>query len=241
MRVFILGGTSGMGLALAQHYALQGHTVAIAGRDPSRAAAQVTHLPMQSIAVDVRDKEQVAAALATFSEQGLDLLVVAAGFYVSARDEKLTRDATSQMLATNVSGVANAFDVASRIMLKQQGGHLVAIASIAGLLKDYPGASLYAATKRSVISLCEAYRVGLAPFGIAVTAIAPGYVNTAKLRELNQGNASHKPWIVSEREAVERIVRAIQEKQALKAFPKPLHYLVRAVGYLPRCLLSLRR
>jgi NAD(P)-dependent dehydrogenase (short-subunit alcohol dehydrogenase family) len=241
MRVFILGGTSGIGLALAKHYVQQGHTVAIAGRDPSRVPVELAHSPLQCVTLDVRDKDQVSTALVTFAQQGLDLLVVAAGVYVSARREKLTREASLQMLSTNVSGLANAFDAAASIMLKQPGGHLVAIASIAGLLKDYPGASLYAATKRSVLSLCDAYRVGLAPFGVVVSAIAPGYIDTAKLRELNQGDASKKLWIISEQEAVNRIAQAISDKRALTVFPKPMHYLVSAASVLPSFLLKLRR
>jgi NAD(P)-dependent dehydrogenase (short-subunit alcohol dehydrogenase family) len=241
MRIFILGGTSGIGLGLAKHYALTGNTVVVAGRTPSKAQLTLTNSTLSCVAVDVRDKEQVKQVLSKFAQEGIDLLIVSAGVYLSARTEKLTRDATQQMLATNVIGVANAFDVAADMMLKQGSGQLVAIASIAGLLKDYPGASVYAATKRSVISLCNTYRIGLAPFGIAVTAIAPGYVDTARLRALNQGDASKKLWLVSEDDAVRRIVKAISERRALVAFPRPMHYLVRAAGLLPKFILSLRR
>ncbi len=241
MRVFILGGTSGIGLALAKHYALQGHRVAIGGRDPTKAALQLTKSSIQSFTLDIRDKEQTKQALSVFAQEGLDLLIVAAGVYVSTRSEELTPQATLEMLTTNVSGVANAFELSATIMLQQKSGHLVAIASIAGLLKDYPGASLYAATKRSVISLCHSYRLGLAPFGIHVSAIAPGYVNTARLRELNQGDASKKPWIMSEAQAVNIITLAISERRALTVFPRPLHFLVRAASLLPSALLKWRR
>ncbi|MFX5693503.1 hypothetical protein ABTE17_22750, partial [Acinetobacter baumannii] len=73
--------------------------------------------------------------------------------------------------------------------------------------------SLYSATKRSVLNLCDTYRIALKPFSIAVTAIVPGYMDTAKLRDLNDGDASHKPFILSEEKAVRLIVEAIAERR----------------------------
>ena len=64
---------------------------------------------------------------------------------------------------------------------------------------------MYSATKRHVLSVCATYRMALQPFGIAVTAIVPGYIDTAKLRALNGGDTRHKPFLLSEAQAVDRI------------------------------------
>jgi hypothetical protein len=74
-----------------------------------------------------------------------------------------------------------------------------------------------------------------------VTAIVPGYVDTAKLRALNQGDASHKPFILSEAQAVAQITLAIRLRRAVHVFPWQMRWLVALLNGLPRRLLALRR
>ncbi|MCX7278808.1 MAG: SDR family NAD(P)-dependent oxidoreductase [Burkholderiales bacterium] len=243
MRVLILGGTSGIGLALARHYLQRGDTVAVAGRDLARLPADLGAgaAQLQAYALDVTDAPALARVVQQFSVPGLDLLIVAAGFYFNTRHHPLDASTTLRMLRTNVGGMEQAFGLAAETMLAQQSGQLVAIASVAGLLHDYPGASLYSATKRSVLSLCAAYRTALQPFGIAVTAIVPGYVDTAQLRALNQGDASHKPFILSEAQAVAQITQAIRLREAVRVFPWQMRWLVALLNCLPAWLLALRR
>lgn len=100
---------------------------------------------------------------------------------------------------------------------------------------------MYSATKRHVLSVCATYRMGLQPFGIAVTAIVPGYIDTAKLRSLNGGDASHKPFLLSEAQAVARIAEAIRARQAVCVFPWQMRWLVAVLNRLPRWVLALRR
>lgn len=241
MRVLILGGTSGIGLALARHYLQQGDTVAVAGRDLARLPTDLRSAQLQAYALDIADGPALAQVVQQFSASGLDLLIVAAGFYFNTRHHPLDAATTLRMLQTNLSGLEHAFVLASQQMLAQQSGQLVAISSVAGLLHDYPGASLYSATKRSVLSLCATYRTALQPFGIAVTAIVPGYVDTAKLRALNQGDASHKPFLLSEAQAVAQITQAIHQREAVRVFPWQMRWLVALLNCLPRQLLALRR
>ena len=117
----------------------------------------------------------------------------------------------------------------------------MAVASIAGLQRDYPGGSVYSASKRAAIAICEAYRKALAPFGIAVTVIVPGYVDTARLRELNGGDARGKPFLMSEDEAVQRIAAAIARRDERYVFPWQMHALVRLFNLLPLALKRLRK
>ncbi len=255
MRVFIFGGTRGLGLALAKHYLQNGHEVAIAGRNPARMAAIAipNNANLHCYTLDIGDSSAVQAALHKFaaaahmSKQVLDLVIITAGLYFNDRQHALDAASTRAMLETNVNGLSHVLQHASAIMLKQlsyrfvcQGkqntGQIAAVASIAGLLSDYPGASVYSATKRSVLQLCDTYQRALIGFGISVTAIIPGYIDTEHLRELNDGSAQHKPFLVSEAFAVEKIVAAIAARKQKCAFPWQTHLLVRVIGVLPKWL-----
>jgi len=255
MKVMIIGSTSGIGLALALHYLERGDTVAVCGRDLQSLPPDLParHPLLHGYQFDIADRQAVAHAIDAFcalaaspqsgqsNHWGLDLLIVSAGVYFNTRSHKLDEAATLAMLRTNVSGLGHAFELAAGKMLPQHSGHLVAVSSIAGLLHDYPGASLYSATKRSVLSVCETYRIGLKPFSIAVTAIVPGYVDTARLRALNAGDASTKPFLMPESEAIKRIATAIEQRQEIVIFPWQMRWLVALLNRLPRTLLRLRR
>lgn len=234
-QVLILGGTRGLGRALAAHYLAEGAHVTVAGRQPQALQGHaIDHHPrLRRLALDVADAQAVRQAVAEAAAPTLDLLIVTAGLYFNTRTHALDEATTLQMLATNVSGLAHAFEAAAQQMLRQGHGQMAAVSSVAGVLRDYPGASLYAATKRSVLSLCDTYRRALAPFGITVTAIAPGYVDTERLRQLNGGSAGHKPFLVSEAEAVRLITQAIARRQAQCRFPWQMHAAVWVLNRLP--------
>ncbi|WBS02714.1 SDR family NAD(P)-dependent oxidoreductase [Pseudoduganella sp. SL102] len=240
-RIMIIGGTRGIGQALAEHYAGQGATLALCGRDASRLDGHplASHPQVRIEAVDITDRAALERAIGAFSP--VDLLVVTAGQYTDAAGIAANPEATLPVLATNVGGLYDAFDIAARHMRRQGHGHLAAVASIAGLLQDYPGASLYSASKRAAIAICDTFRKALEPFGIAVTVIVPGYVDTARLRELNGGDAHRKPFLQTEAQAVRRIVAAIARREACCVFPWQLHLQVRLFNLLPGFLQRLRQ
>ncbi|MFZ6658085.1 SDR family NAD(P)-dependent oxidoreductase [Undibacterium sp. TJN19] len=243
MRVMILGGTSGIGLALALYYLQRGDQVMVCGRDLQRLPGNIRkqYPALTCRQLDVADKMAMSQLVNEFGENGIDLLIVTAGVYYNTRHHQLDEAATMRMLQTNVSGLSHAFELVSAKMLHQRSGHMVAVSSVAGLLHDYPGASLYSATKRSVLSLCDTYRIALKPFSISVTAIVPGYIDTEKLRALNDGDASKKPFLFSEEQAVELIVAAIGARQEVLIFPWQMRWLIAVLNKLPRWLLLLRR
>jgi short-subunit dehydrogenase len=225
-----------MGLGLAAQYLARGMAVTVCGRDVDalRGSAIENHRHLRAVSLDMAEANAVRDVIAqTDTDHSLDLLIVTAGTYFNTRDHSLDEAATMQLLRTNVSGLAHALEAGAARMLAQGHGRIAAVSSIAGLLKDYPGASVYAATKRSVLSLCETYRKALAPFGVSVTAVVPGYVNTQRLRELNGGDASHKPFLMSQADAVERILKAVDEGQAVCAFPWQMRAAIALLNALP--------
>lgn len=239
MNVLIIGATQGLGQALAEHYLAAGHQVCICGRDLEKVQRwrYFEHPQLSQFALDVNDSAQLSELFSIYQQRNLDLLINCAGIYVNNRDKQLDESQTQALLNTNVVALTQILSLASHKMLQQGHGHIVALSSVAALI-NYPGASLYSASKRSVINLCETYRIALADFGISVTTIVPGYINTSQLRALNNGDASHKLFIIEPEEAVKLIVKGISLKKALVVFPRRMHWLMLGLSMLPRWLLQ---
>jgi short-subunit dehydrogenase len=228
--IFIAGGTSGIGLGLAQFYLKCGHRVGLCGRDLSKLPASIgKYSNLQVYEADVRDKRQIQNAVNTFANGQLDIMFACAGSYANSRTHKLSEEESLAMIDVNISGTINTFEAAKEIMIKRQSGHIVAIASVAGLFSD----SLYSATKRTIIKVGEAYQVGLSPFGISTSVIAPGYIDTEKLRTLNGGSLANKPFVQSLDVAVSEIVEAVQNKKRIHIFPWQMRLIASFLQSLP--------
>lgn len=238
MKIFIAGGTSGIGLAVARKYLKQGYEVGICGRSQEKIDVIEKHEKLKIYRLDTYDKLSFEMAVKDFSNGKLDIMIASAGNYSNSRTRRLTQEEAANMLKVNISGTINAFEIAREIMLKNKKGHIAAISSVAALL-EYPGASVYSKSKRVVINLCEAYREALADFGIGVTAVIPGYVDTLKLRELNNNDVSKKPFIMTEKYAADVIVKSIEENRDKIVFPIKMKIAVSILSILPKKILSM--
>ena len=238
MNIFITGGTSGIGLALARFYAAEGHRVGVCGRNTARIDRndEVNKL-LYAYQLDVYDKDALTVAVRVFcADKGLDMMIVAAGYYRNGVTEKVDFEQTSQMLKVNITGALNAMEVAREAM-KASGGHLVVIASVAGLLQ-YPCASVYAKCKRALIQIADAYRRSLADYQITVTTLVPGYIDTPRLREIYRNDLSKCPFCMPLNRAVETMTKAISQRKEQVVFPPKMRLSIAFLSLLPTCLLS---
>ncbi|MGG5210906.1 SDR family NAD(P)-dependent oxidoreductase [Chryseobacterium sp. MIQD13] len=239
MNVFIAGGTSGIGYALAQHYLEKGYRVGICGRNPEKIPEnRPDHL--ETFQADVCDTDSIAIAIQSFTagKNSLDIFINCAGSYAEDVAGKISYEEAEEMLQTNILGTVNCFETARKVMKGQKTGSIAVIASVSGIL-EYENSSLYTKTKRSVIQIADAYRRALKPFGISVTAIAPGYVDTEKLRQLNNNDLSKKPFLTNVETAVSTISAAIENREKLIIFPKKMKWMMRSLSLLPSSLLNI--
>ena len=207
----------------------------VCGRDLSKLP---TELPFEKYEADVIDKELLTSVIHQFiNSSALSLLINCAGSYAEDVVGEISYDQAVAMLQTNIIGAINTLEI-GRELMRDSGGQIVLLASISGIL-DYPSSSLYTKTKRSVLQIAESYRRALRPFGIHITTIAPGYVATQKLHDLNQNNLSKKPFVVSEAQAVAEISHAIAQKKPIHLFPTRMKWLMCLLSFLPKPLLSL--
>ncbi|MGW0948987.1 SDR family oxidoreductase [Streptomyces sp. NPDC002623] len=175
-RVLITGGASGLGRALAERYAAAGHRVLIADltepAEPLSGAADFIRL-------DVRVHNDWQRALDRCETRwgGLDLLVNNAGVAAAGRIERLQAADWDWILDINLKGTVQGCRTFVPLFKRQRSGHIVNIASMAGLL-NLPGMASYNVSKAAVVSLSETLRQELAPYGIRTTVVCPGFVRT---------------------------------------------------------------
>lgn len=238
MNVFIAGGTSGIGYSLATHYLGKGYHVGICGRDPKKVPNN-SFKNLEIFQVDVCDMNSIRSVLEAFlvDKKDLDIFIDCAGSYAEDVAGSISYDEAEEMLQTNILGTVNCFEAARKAMKDQQKGSIAVIASVSGIL-EYENSSLYTKTKRSVIQIADAYRRALKPFGISVTTIAPGYIDTQKLRALNGNDLSKKPFLTDVETATRLIAEAIEKQKKLIIFPVKMKWMMKSLALLPSSLLN---
>lgn len=250
--LMVIGGTSGLGFALALHHQQLGWQVSVVGHSAAKIVLiNSKHPDIMTYNCDLTDSMQTQKLLESLSDISFQRLIYSAGSYSNERIHQLNQADSDKMLVINLQAFEQVFRWASE-QLKHQSRlqnqsldfkkndrpSLICIASIAGTM-DYPYASLYAKSKRAMIAAASAYRAALAPYDIQVNCIASGYIDTQALRDLNDGDASHKPFIMSTQTAVEHIMQAIDKDVELVIFPRLMRYITRVLNHLPKPLLNL--
>lgn len=191
-RIFITGGASGLGFALAQICAKGGWQVCIGDRDIERGEAVIGSLQKWQrgalfLPCDVTrmsDLENVAKQLQE-KWGGVDVVVNNAGVAQVGKIADTTLSDWQWIIDINLLGVVRGCKVFTPLFQQQGHGHFVNVASMAGLL-DVPNMSAYNATKAAVVSLSETLQNELAKDHIHVTAVCPSFFKT----NLNQGMRS---------------------------------------------------
>lgn len=236
MNIFITGGTTGIGLALAKLYLEEGHRVGICARNLSKFPVEIRnkYKQLSCYEVDVTNREELHKAISAFAPIELDMVIANAGRSVGVKSKTPQFSVANEIIDINVKGVLNTFDIALEIMLPRKKGHLVATASVAGFM-GLPGAGAYSASKAAVLKLCESYSLDLKRHGINVSAIAPGFIDTP----LTQKNNHKMPFLMSAEKAAKLIKRALEKKKVLYIFPFRMKIIVSILDKMPRSLYRL--
>jgi short-subunit dehydrogenase len=223
--VFITGASSGIGAALAREFARQGADLVLLGRRAARLTALAGELERggrralavtADVTVDGDLEKAVVQARAVFGR--LDVVVANAGFGVVGPVERLGLADYRRQFETNVFGVLRTVH-ATLAVLKASRGRLAIIGSVAGYVAT-PGSSPYSMSKFAVRALAEALGHELAPAGVSVTLISPGYVDSEIRRVDNHGRLqtdAPEPvpaWlVVPASRAARQIVRAVARRR----------------------------
>lgn len=176
-RALVTGGASGLGLELVGLLAARGDRVLAVDLADERPDALPDGADYRRL--DVRSQQDWDAALAWVREQwgGLDLLVNNAGVATGGRIDVEAIADWERVVDVNLLGVARGCHTFTPLLKEQRSGHLVNVASLAGLVHG-PGMASYNATKAGVVAISETLQFELSPWGIDVSVVCPAFFRT---------------------------------------------------------------
>ena len=237
--ILITGASSGLGHALALNLAMPGATLCLHGRDADR---------LEQVAADCRRRgaDVVSAtgdvtqapALAGWIQDvdrhhPVDLVIANAGISGGTARGVEGVDQTRRIFAVNVDGVVNT--VMPLIVPMARRGHgQIAIMSSLAAFRGMPGAPAYCASKAAVRIWGEALRAELAPKGIGVSVICPGFV----VSRMTAANDFSMPMLMPAERAARIIRRGLARNRARIAFPWPMYAAARLLATLPTGLVD---
>jgi len=237
LRVFLTGATSGLGEALARHYAARGATLGVFARrqaELDRLAQSLAPASVAAYAGDVRDAAALTRAAADFLGRfGVPDLVIGNAGVSRGTLTHLAEDvpAFRAVFETNVMGLVHTFQPFLQPMLDAKRGTLVGIASVAGF-RGIPGSGAYSGSKAAAIAYLESLRVELRGSGVAVVTVCPGYIATP----MTAKNPYRMPFLLEPHKAARLIARAVARRKRFYVLPWPMALTGRVLRVLPRWL-----
>jgi len=235
-RVVITGASSGLGAALAAHYAARGAQLGLVARRADVLATVAGRLPgtPATYVADVADARAMAAAAGDFMARfGVpDIVIANAGVSVGTLTEHAEdTEVFHRVVRTNVVGLAATFQAFVAPMREAGRGRLVGIASVAGM-RGLPGAGAYSASKAAAITYLEALRIELRASGVRVVTVCPGYIATP----MTAVNRYRMPFILPADVAARRIARVIDGGRRYAVVPWQMAVVARVMRLLPNAL-----
>ncbi len=232
--IWILGASTGIGRALALAMAGAGLTVVASARRGHLLDDLANQAPgpgrIVAWPVDASDTQAVRDAAAGIAEQvgAIDLAIYGAAAWTASKNEPITCEDFTAKYDVNVMGAVRMLEAVLPAMQARGRGHVAIIASVAGY-RGLPRAATYGSSKAALIYLCESLRLTLAPQGIKVQVINPGFVDTP----LTEQNDFPMPFLISAERAADYCMRGLRRNGFEISFPKRFSYFLKFLSLLP--------
>lgn len=240
LKVFLTGASSGIGQALARHYASQGAQLGLVARRAEALEAFARECekayPQASIAVlaaDVCHAESMRLAAQAFTARfgTPDIVIANAGISTGALTGCGDLETFRAVMDTNYFGMVATFEPFIDNMSMARHGTLVGIASVAGV-RGLPGHGAYSASKSAALRYLESLRVELRSASISVVTIAPGYIRTP----MTQGNPFPMPFLMDADRFAAKAASVIERRLRFAVLPWPMRFVSALLHVMPRWL-----
>ncbi|MDP4534661.1 SDR family NAD(P)-dependent oxidoreductase [Alkalimonas collagenimarina] len=228
---FITGASSGIGRALACHYAHNGWRVyAVARSEAALQELSLEHSTIVPMACDLTDSAALSTLVAEITADcpSLDLVILNAGTCIYVDAEQLQLSDFEQTFAINFFAIVALVPLLLPLLKAGQQSQLAIVSSLAHVF-PFTKAEAYGASKAAVSYFTESLRVDWSGNGVDVCLIEPGFVDTP----LTKKNEFDMPFLISSDEAVKRISQGIAQRRARIRFPKRLVWSLNVLRILP--------
>ncbi len=236
--IFITGASSGIGKELALAYAEAGKVLSLCGRNEQRLnevadLCRAKGAEVHTYLFDVRDREAAEQAVSEANAVcPIDLLIANAGVSAGVLGMDETPVSTRAIFETNIFGVVNTVLPVAEIMKEKKAGHIVIISSLSGY-RGMASCPAYSASKSCVKAWGEALWGSLKPYGIQVTVVCPGFIETP----LTDKNQFKMPFLMKAPKAAALMKKRIQKRPPIVAFPWIMAFGAWVGGWLPARLI----
>ncbi len=228
--VWLVGASSGIGLATAKLLHARGAKVVVSARNAAAVTAfEATHADSLGIALDATDREAMARAVERIDARfgRLDMALYCAGHYAALRATAFDLDQMLQHDKVNYVGALYMLNAVLPVVLRQKSGHISLVASVAGY-RGLPNALAYGPTKAALINLAQTLYLDLQPQGIGVSVICPGFVETP----LTAQNEFKMPALIQPEDAAREMLAGWAAGEFEIHFPKRFTRLLKALSHL---------
>ena len=227
--VWLVGASSGIGLACAQALHAAGARVCVSARQASLlqdfTAMHPGSLTMPLNVTDAKALKQAAASLQ--AQHGLDVVIYCAGFYKAETAASFDLGSMQTHLNVNYTG-ALLLDVVLPVLLALGRGHISLVSSVAGY-RGLPNSLAYGPTKAALTHLAEVLYLNLQDRGIGVSVVHPGFVATP----LTAQNNFHMPALTSPAQAAQAMLQGWHDGLFDIHFPRRFTRVLRLLRILP--------
>ena len=232
--VWVVGASSGIGASFARLVDDSADHVAISARSKDKLEAlQEQGRSLAAFLLDVTSESAVADAAKSIEDRfgSIDLVVICSGLWWMMPSDDLDIEKMRAAMDVNFFGVVNTVKAVVPGMKARGRGHIVIVSSVAGY-RGLPNAAAYGPTKAALMNLAETLKSDLERFGIDVSIVNPGFVDTPMTRT----NTFDMPGLISAEEAARRMLAGIRRKRFAIVFPAVFANTVRLGNILPNWL-----
>ena len=222
--IVITGATSGIGYQLAKDYLVEGHHVYAVGRD-EEALSELKSLGAETVEVDLMDRDKVLTAFDKISK--IDLVICGAGMCEYLDMPNFDSAAFMKVITVNMGTLSHAIEAALPKLMASK-GRLVGIGSASAYV-PFARAEAYGSSKAAIHYLMKTLQISLAPQGVAVSLVVPGFVETPMTKQ----NDFPMPFLQTTQQASQAIRDGIKSGNDVIEFPKKLTLPLKVLGTLP--------